>query len=55
MSSLILCPGCDGTGQKDKVWRGNFAPGDCEPCLSSGWVDPDTKRRPALRQKEGKA
>jgi len=42
---LVVCQACNGTGQKDKANRGVFAPGDCEPCRSSGWVDLKTGKR----------
>lgn len=45
MGKLVVCPACNGTGQKDKVDRGAFAPGNCEPCLTTGWVDPRTGKR----------
>ena len=30
-----------GTGQSDKIDRGTFAPGDCKPCNTSGWIFPE--------------
>ena len=33
------CKDCNMTGQADKVNRGFFAPGTCQPCKGSGWID----------------
>lgn len=41
----VICAACAGTGFTDKVNRGFFAPGDCDPCNTSGWVNPQTGRR----------
>jgi len=53
---LIVCPACNGTGQADKVDRGPFTHGTCEPCGTSGWVSPSTLRREraALSREEGR-
>jgi len=42
---MDICPHCESTGQKDKVWRGNTTPGNCDRCKGRGWVElePDEK------------